>query len=322
VLNYSQNPPSIPALAVASAVCVLRRTSLLVDWHNFGYSILSLKLGTSHPLVRLSEWYEIFFSQFATAHLCVTEAMMHVLRDRFPILAPILCLHDRPADHFRPILDHQERLDFLLSLSETSDVRHLLETGSVKVLVSPTSWTPDEDFSLLIDALCRYSTMATTGKTYLPEILAIITGKGPQKDMYLREISRRKAAGKLQKVTIRAAWLTSHDYAKLLASASLGVSLHTSSSGVDLPMKVVDMFGAGLPVVGWDRFEAWPELVTDGVNCRGFGSSRELADHLADLFGNPADLERLRCGACEEGNRRWDDEWRPAAGRLLGLVQT
>ncbi|KAL2837778.1 glycosyl transferases group 1-domain-containing protein [Aspergillus pseudoustus] len=315
-----QNPPSIPTLAIASLVCFFRQTKLVIDWHNFGYTILALKLGESHPLVRISKWYETALCRSATAHLCVTQAMASFLKKEFKLKSPILPLHDRPASHFQPITEERERLEFLLSLPQTSPVRSLVKEDKVKVIVSSTSWTPDEDFSLLIDALCRYSEISNTSKPQLPHILAIITGKGPQRDMYMERISKLQRDGRLRKVAICTAWLSTGDYARLLASASLGVSLHTSSSGVDLPMKVVDMFGSGLPVVGWGRFEAWPELVTDGVNGKGFGSSDELVEQLIDLLGNPDKLGKLRVGAQEASSYRWDDEWTPIAGKLFGLV--
>lgn len=245
--------------------------------------------------------------------------MGSVLKKEFLLTAPVLPLHDRPANHFHPIQNVDERIGFLATLPETKSVHASLKAGTLRVLVSSTSWTPDEDFTVLIEALLEYSELAVA-QPNLPEILAIITGKGPQKEMYLQQIAALKAAGKLQKVTIRTAWLSVSDYARLLASASLGVSLHTSSSGVDLPMKVVDMFGAGLPVVGWNRFEAWPELVTEGVNGMGFGSSTELAKQLAELFGNDQRLDALRRGAQKESIRRWDDEWNPIMGSLLGLT--
>ncbi|KAL4926410.1 chitobiosyldiphosphodolichol beta-1,4 mannosyltransferase [Aspergillus undulatus] len=316
-----QNPPSIPTLAIASLVCFLRQTRLVIDWHNFGYTILALKLGDNHPLVKVSRWYEKVFCRSAVAHLCVTKAMASVLKEEFSLEAPILPLHDRPANHFQPILDARERDTFLLSLPEAAPLLSQITEGTAKVIVSSTSWTPDEDFSLLIDALCRYSEVSNTSNPQLPAVLAIITGKGPQRDMYMKRISNLQRDGKLSNVTICTAWLSTGDYARLLASASLGVSLHTSSSGVDLPMKVVDMFGSGLPVVGWSKFEAWPELVTDDVNGKGFGSSDELADQLIDLLGNTSKLEKLREGARDASSYRWDDEWNPVAGKLFELVQ-
>ena len=111
------------------------------------------------------------------------------------------------------------------------------------------------------------------------------------------------------------------DYALLLASADLGVSLHTSSSGVDLPMKVVDIFGAGLPVVGWGKFEAWPELVKEDVNGKGFSSSDKLWQLLIHLLGDRDGLLHvLKTGALEESKYRWDDEWDAVAGKLFKLV--
>lgn len=190
----------------------------------------------------------------------------------------------------------------------------------MRLIVSSTSWTPDEDFSLLLDALVRYSELATSSHPHLPELLAVITGKGPEKEYYLSRIEELESQNKLEMVTLRTAWLSTEDYASLLGAADLGVSLHMSSSGVDLPMKVVDMFGAGLPVAGWNQYEAWPELVTEGINGRGFGSAAGLEKVLVELFGGNGDeLRKLRAGAIKEGERRWDAEWDPVAGRLLGL---
>lgn len=151
----------------------------------------------------------------------------------------------------------------------------------------------------------------------------IITGKGPQKSHYLSLITSLTASSKLEHVTILTAWLSTEDYALLLASADLGVSLHMSSSGVDLPMKVVDMFGAGLPIVGYCGYESWSELVYEGKNGRGFRTKEELCKLLVELLngsGRETQLEALRRGALEEGKRRWDDEWDQVAGRVRGFI--
>lgn len=68
----------------------------------------------------------------------------------------------------------------------------------------------------------------------LPRLLILVTGKGPQKGMYL-EMMR---ALDLRRVAFRTLWLDPEDYPLLLGSCDAGVSLHTSSSGLDLPMKV------------------------------------------------------------------------------------
>lgn len=315
-----QNPPSIPTLAVARLVSFLRNTRLVIDWHNFGYSILALRLGPTHPLVRISEWYEGFFSRHGVhSHICVTNAMARVLKDKWGI-ANALSLHDRPADIYQP-LALEQRIGLLKALPATAGNVEDILGGDCRLLVSSTSWTPDEDFSVLLDALVRYSNAKDLNGS-LPNIIAVITGKGPQRDYYLNQVVKLTREKKLEHVLITSAWLPAEDYAALLGSADLGLSLHTSSSGVDLPMKVVDMFGAGLPVAGWSDFEAWPELVIEGKNGTGFKSSNELSQILERLFGGDgAELKRLQKGAMEETKRRWDAEWMPVAGKLFNLQE-
>lgn len=316
---------------IALIVCFLRNTHLIIDWHNYGWTILASTRGASHPFVRISKGYESLLGRWApTLSFTVTNAMARQLRaPPYSIRSPIVTLHDRPAAVFRPIESAAERVAFLSRLDETKSYADQIMACKMRLLVSSTSWTPDEDFRLLLDTLVSYSTTKSISPS-LPSILAIITGKGPQKQYYLDRIAELEASHQLTNVTIKTAWLSTEDYALLLGSADLGVCLHKSSSGVDLPMKVVDMFGAGLPVAGYSDYESWPELVTEGVNGRGFVTSEELKAILVELFDNvpkskpkawkpSAALEILRFGALEEGRKRWDDEWDSVAGRMLGL---
>jgi beta-1,4-mannosyltransferase len=49
-----QNPPAIPVLVVARLASFLRGQKVVIDWHNFGHSILKMKL-KEHPIVWASK---------------------------------------------------------------------------------------------------------------------------------------------------------------------------------------------------------------------------------------------------------------------------
>ncbi|KAK4033821.1 glycosyl transferases group 1-domain-containing protein [Parachaetomium inaequale] len=322
-----QNPPTIPTLAIASLICCLRNTRLIIDWHNYGWTILAGTRGPNHPLVALAKLYECRFGRLGDLHLTVTHAMARQLRSPpYSITQPMLAVHDRPASIFQPLTSPSTRKEILarvLPAPETDLIPSIME-GTTRLLVSSTSWTPDEDFSLLLDALVEYATTTTTTTSTPTPLLAIITGKGPQKALYLSKINQLTKEGRLPNVRIATTFLPFADYAALLACADLGVCLHMSSSGVDLPMKVVDMFGAGLPVAAYAGYESFGELVREGENGRGFETAGELAGILGRLLGGGdagrGELERLRRGAVEEGRRRWDEEWDGKVGMVMGLV--
>ena len=111
-------------------------------------------------------------------------------------------------------------------------------------------------------------------------------------------------------------WLEYADYPILLGSADLGVCLHTSSSGLDLPMKVVDMFGTALPVCA-ASFNCLHELVRHGENGQVFEDEEQLADQLWKLLKDfpqtQTELKELRRGAAAFQKLRWEDNWRTCA---------
>ncbi|XP_051024059.1 chitobiosyldiphosphodolichol beta-mannosyltransferase [Acomys russatus] len=293
---FLQNPPALPAIAVCWFVCCVCGSKLVIDWHNYGYSIMGLVHGPRHPIVLLAKWYEKFFGRLSHLNLCVTSAMREDLAENWRVRA--VTVYDKPASFFKETpLTLQHELFLRLSrtyspfqsCSEPSDpniersaftekdcqsgvVRHL--HGRPALLVSSTSWTEDEDFSILLGALEKFEQL-TLGEDSLPSLVCVITGKGPLREHYRHLISQKH----FRHVQFCTPWLEAEDYPLLLGSADLGVCLHTSSSGLDLPMKVVDMFGCCLPVCAVN-FKCLHELVRHGENGLVFKDAEELAAHL------------------------------------------
>ncbi|KAI5858999.1 hypothetical protein BZA05DRAFT_346437 [Tricharina praecox] len=314
-----QNPPSIPTLVVAKVAAVLRGQKVVIDWHNFGYSILQMKL-KEHPLVLGAKLYEIILGRItADANFTVTASMNKRLRESWGFKSPIHTLYDRPPSHFQPFSD-SERATFLKANADVAPYADKILSGQTKLLISSTSWTADEDFSLLLGALSVYDRRASAENflrpNSVPSILAVITGKGPLRDGYMARVESLE----FQYITVKSVWLEAEDYPKMIACADLGVSLHTSSSGMDLPMKVVDLFGVGVPVAAV-RFESVGELVKEGENGVTFTTEDELAGVLGRLFDprRKQELEKLKAGALKETENRWDQNWDKTAAPVFSL---
>jgi beta-1,4-mannosyltransferase len=91
----------------------------------------------------------------------------------------------------------------------------ILRSDRPALLVSSTSWTPDEDFSILLEALCLYEKLAREAPTGgLPKVMVVITGKGPLKERYMREIDRLQSGWEW--VRCIDMWLEAEDYPLLL----------------------------------------------------------------------------------------------------------
>lgn len=95
-----------------------------------------------------------------------------------------------------------------------------LRSDRVALVVSSTSWTPDEDFGILLEALKIYEERAqkvsrdpqSTGK--LPRIWVVITGKGPLRETYMAQIAILQEKWAFIRCT--SLWLEAEDYPLLL----------------------------------------------------------------------------------------------------------
>ncbi|KAL6506908.1 hypothetical protein OROHE_022345 [Orobanche hederae] len=291
------------------------------------------------PDVFIVQWIEKRYGKMAHGSLCVTRAMQHELSQNWGIKATVL--YDQPPEFFRPasLMEKHNQCHLRDCIGNGTGANNnvpdttpfttqvgsdiLLKQNRPALVVSSTSWTPDEDFGILLEAALMYDRRVAAllgeddstsdevvwdeirnGKQFsYPRLLFIITGKGPEKKKYEEKIKRLR----LKRVAFRTMWLSAEDYPLLLGSADLGVCLHTSSSGLDLPMKVVDII---------------KELVDVEKNGLLFSSSAELADELMMLFeGFPEKCDALmsmRANLMERvSSIRWTTAWEENAKPLI-----
>ena len=311
-----QDPPAFPTLSVARWALARRGVRFVIDWHNIGYTVLRLRLGQWHPAVRLARWLERRDARHADASLCVSRGLAEFLKSRFG-LQNTHVLYDRPASIFAPMarVDRERYRQALLT-------RLGIHSTQVGFIVCPTSWTEDEDFDVVIDGVLRLEDRirgweAMGRSRRFPDLVILVTGDGQRRI----EFERRFAGLPARRVHLRARWLEPEDYPRVVGSADLGLCLHRSSSGLDIPMKIADMFGAGVPVCALDYGATLAERVRHSSNGLLFSTAEQLSNVLFDLFETfPADdqlFERLRTGARKSARMSWDEGWTREAMPVL-----
>ena len=296
-----QTPPAVPSIILSLF------TGVVLDFHNITYMHLSSKLDESkfvnRQIVCMVRMYETFLSKFAHSSFCVTTSMREFLITEFK-LSNVTTLYDRPGPQFY-VSEKKSKLElsdafFQMAWIGSSPQRPALSEYK-HIMVSATSWTEDEYFPIMLEALPVLDLK-------LEKTLLLITGKGSGRLGFENEFRKIN----LKNIDLVTGWVTASDYPYFLKCADLGISFHSSTSGLDLPMKLVDMLGANLPVVAYDFF-ALKELSACSYR---FRNAAELSEHLLDLTVNSGAIARRKSAqkmALEWRESDWNSEWKKIA---------
>lgn len=228
-----QTPPAVPTVPIAALAARIRRSRLILDWHNFGWSLLALDPRAGQRLIRVMRAVEQRLAGSAAVNLCVSRTLADRLQ-REAAASRVTIFHDHPAARFSPTRRREPMPPALETLLRADGA------GAAPIVaVAPSSWTVDEDVDLLLEALAIYDRRQDA-----QPLLMLLSGEGPRRAFYEARVARLD----LHRVRVRLLWVPYEDYPGLLAHADIGISLHRPASGVDVPMKVADMVGSGLLV--------------------------------------------------------------------------
>lgn len=306
-----QNPPAVPTMSVAWLAGRLRGSRVVIDWHNLSHTIAAVKLGDGHRAVKALARSERRWAKRASANITVSQALASWLSREYGINATVV--YDRPGAAFeRPTSEAAATV-------WNSIAKDTRLTDRPPLVVCPTSWTPDEDFDLLLEALERAErTLAKdAGTPASPRLAVLLTGRGALRSTFEARVARRE----FKAIAIKMLWLEPADYPTLIGMADLGLCLHQSSSGLDLPMKLADLRGAGVPVATYDYAPVLGEVMTSGQEGVTFRDPGDLAQLFVDVARHSvapdSPLARSRAWLAQHPPQRWDSQWDATARPVL-----
>jgi beta-1,4-mannosyltransferase len=308
-----QNPPAFPTLFVGWLASRLRGARFVIDWHNLSHTIAAVRLGERHRAVRAIARSERRWARRATAHIAVSRALADWLAREYRV-KPVV-VYDRPGDAFtRPSAAEAN------ALWERIAKDAQLGRWRPPMVVCPTSWTPDEDFDLLLEALERAERHLIRHGEGLsaPALAMFLTGRGALRESFEARAARRK----FKAIAVKTLWLEPSDYPVFVGMADLGLCLHQSSSGLDLPMKLADLRGAGVPAAVYDYAPVLSEVVANEETGVTFRDPGDLANVLVAVASGTAaspdsPLGRSRTWLLQHQPERWSSQWESAARPVL-----
>ena len=299
-----QNPPAVPTLSVAWLAARIRRARLVIDWHNLSHTIAAVKVGEHHRAVRSVKRSERRWAKRADAHLAVSQALAGWLSREFKVNPAVV--YDRPAASFAPPSPQAAK-----ELWDKLAKEHQLATRP-PIIVCPTSWSPDEDFDLVLEALERAERQLIKQGASTTLLAVFLTGRGPLRETFEQRAARRN----FKAIAVKTVWLEPADYPTLVGMADLGLCLHQSASGLDLPMKLADLRGAGVPVATYDYAPVLGEVMSTGHEGVTFRDPGELANLLVGVANNSmaeSALSKSRSWLTQHPPERWETQWEAAA---------
>lgn len=285
-----QNPPALPTLPVVWFATRVRRARFVVDWHNLGWTVLALRFEPGHPLVRLTRWVEYFFGARADAQLAVSQRLADHLTEQG--VHEISVLHDGTST-MRPLARAQ------VDLPEDP-----------LIVIAPMGWSRDDDLPLLAEALQLLSQrLAHADGPAERRMRLLVSGNGPLRAEWAPRL--RAMSGSV--IEVETPDVPAEQYPDLLSSSHLGLSIHRSSSGLDLPMKVVEFLTVGIPSFVLEDSAPLDEIAPLGCGVVRYRTAGDLTELLQRALeggaGEPEDLEQLSERAAAHHPESWDDRW-------------